>query len=108
MPFYIADYLGDTEHLSTLEHGAYCLLLFSYWRRGSLPDDDPHLANICKLPLDEWLAHRSVLQAFFYDGWKHKRVEAELFRFTDIRAKRALAGSKGGTVASMNRFKKRF
>jgi uncharacterized protein YdaU (DUF1376 family) len=107
MPFYVADYLGDTEHLSTLQHGAYCLLLFSYWRRGQLPDDDQSLANITRLSLDEWLTHRATLQAFFFDGWKHKRVEAELRRYIEVRVKRAAAGSKGGTVASINRFKRR-
>jgi len=106
MPFYVGDYLGDTGHLSTVQHGAYCLLLFSYWRRGDLPDDDQQLANICKLPIDEWRAHRPTLQAFFFDGWKHKRVDAELRRHTDIRIKRIAAGAKGGTVASINRFKK--
>ena len=107
MPFYVGDYLGDTEHLSTVQHGAYCLLLFSYWRRGNLPDDDQQLANITRLSPDEWKAHRATLQAFFYDGWKHRRVEHELFRTEDLRAKRATAGQKGGIIASINRFKRR-
>src|SRR4051794_27031196 len=34
MAFYPADYLGDTGHLSTTEHGAYALLIFNYWMRG--------------------------------------------------------------------------
>lgn len=106
MPFYVGDYLGDTAHLSTVQHGAYCLLLFTYWRTGSLPDDDQALANIARLSLDDWMAHRPVLSRFFFDGWRHKRVEAELRRHGEIRAKRAVAGAKGGTVASMNRFKK--
>jgi uncharacterized protein YdaU (DUF1376 family) len=106
MPFYVGDYLRDTSHLSAVEHGAYCLLLMTYWVRGSLPDDDQQLANITRLPLDKWLQHRTVLQAFFYDGWKHKRVDAELLRHETIKAKRAAAGSKGGTVASINRFRR--
>src|SRR3982750_4820374 len=95
MPFYVADYLGDTEHLSTLQHGAYCLLLFSYWRRGNLPDDDQQLANITKMPLEDWLGHRPVLKALFYDGWKHKRVEAELRRQAEKAAKAREHGQKG-------------
>jgi uncharacterized protein YdaU (DUF1376 family) len=106
MPLYVADYLGDTGHLSTEQHGAYLLLLFAYWVRGDLPDDDQQLANITRLPLDIWREHRPVLKALFHDGWKHKRVELELRRTADIRAKRALAGQKGGTVASINRFRK--
>ena len=107
MPFYVADYLGDTEHLSTVQHGAYCLLLFSYWKRGTLPDDDQQLANITRLPLDEWLTHRPTLQAFFFDGWTHKRMEAELVRHIQDQRRNAIAaGSKGGTTASINRFPK--
>jgi uncharacterized protein YdaU (DUF1376 family) len=108
MPFYVADYLGDTEHLSTLQHGAYCLLLFSYWRRGSLPDDDQQLANIAKMPLDDWLIHRPILKAFFFDGWRHKRIEAELRRTMEKVAKARLSGQKGGQIASMNREKNRY
>lgn len=107
MPFYVSDYLGDTAHLSTVQHGAYCLLLFSYWKRGNLPDDEQQLANITRMSLEEFRGQRAVLQSFFHDGWKHNRVEAELRRHLDIRTKRAQAGSKGGTVASINRFKKR-
>jgi uncharacterized protein YdaU (DUF1376 family) len=107
MPFYVADYLGDTEHLSTLQHGAYCLLLFSYWKRGSLPEDDRQLASITKLTLKAWKRHRPTLQAFFYNGWHHKRVDTELARHERVRALRIAAGQKGGVVSSINRFRRR-
>jgi uncharacterized protein YdaU (DUF1376 family) len=107
MPFYVGDYLGDTEHLSTLQHGAYCLLLFSYWRRGGLPDDDRQLAAITKMSLRAWKRQRPVLQAFFYNGWKHKRVDSELARHEQIRALRSAAGAKGSVVAAVNRFRRR-
>lgn len=107
MPFYVGDYLADTGHLSTVQHGAYVLLILHYWIKGVLPDNDRQLAKITRLSLKAWQHQRPVLQAFFYDGWKHKRIEVELRRSVEIGIKRARAGSKGGTVTSINRFRKR-
>ena len=49
MPVYIGDYLADTMHLSTEQHGAHLLLLFHLWRRGILHDDDVVPAQITGL-----------------------------------------------------------
>lgn len=78
MPLYVADYLADTRRLSTLEHGAYILLIFEYWRNGRLPDDDRRLARIVGLSEAAWAEIRDSLFEFFEDGWRHKRIEAEL------------------------------
>jgi uncharacterized protein YdaU (DUF1376 family) len=82
MPLYIGDYLADTMHLGMAEHGAYLLLIFSYWRSGTpLPDNDKHLAGICKASAAEWQDIRPTLAGFFQisDGvWRHKRIEKEL------------------------------
>jgi uncharacterized protein YdaU (DUF1376 family) len=96
MPLYIGDYLGDTGHLTTTQHGAYFLLMMHYWRKGELPDDDKQLSKITKLPLKVWTEYRGTIQDFFYDGWKHKRIDEELQKMMTIREKRALAGQKGG------------
>ena len=80
MPVYIGDYLADTMHLSTEQHGAYLLLLFHLWRRGSLQDDDVVLAQITGLSISAWMTCRAVLAEFFeiHDGvWQHGRVERE-------------------------------
>jgi uncharacterized protein YdaU (DUF1376 family) len=108
MPFYWGDYFRDTRHLNRGQHGAYCLLIGHYWSTGSLPDDDQQLAQITLSTPDEWKADRPVLQAFFYDGWKHKRVEAELRRSTQKLAMAREKGQKGGLTASMNREKLRW
>ena len=80
MPLYVGDYLGDTSHLSTIEHGAYMLLLMHYWRHGGLPADDCRLAQIARMTDQEWRSAKVVIARFFSRKWKHKRVEAELMR----------------------------
>lgn len=103
MPLYVGDYLADTGHLSTTQHGAYLLLMMHYWKKGELPDDDKQLAAIAKLPLRIWLDSRETLQAFFHEGWKHKRIDEELSRMQEKTDRRAAAGQKGGLRAAMNR-----
>lgn len=67
MPFWTDAYLGDTRHLTTLEHGAYMLLLITAWRSkdGILPDDDKILARFSGLTVDKWKKIRPVLEQFF-------------------------------------------
>ena len=105
MPLYVGDYLGDTGHLTTAQHGAYLLLMMHYWRKGQLPDDDRQLSKIAKLPLKTWCEYRPTLQDFFYDGWKHKRIDAELEKMMRVSAKRAIAGQKGGIGSALARMK---
>jgi uncharacterized protein YdaU (DUF1376 family) len=95
MPVFIGDYLADTMHLSTEQHGAYLLLLFHLWRRGSLRDEDAVLAQISGLGESAWKQHRGVLAEFFrIQGglWQHARVEKERARVaatTQSKAKKA-------------------
>jgi uncharacterized protein YdaU (DUF1376 family) len=95
MPVFIGDYLADTMHLSTEQHGAYLLLLFHLWRRGSLRDEDAVLAQISGLGESAWKQHRGVLAEFFsiHGGlWQHARVEKERARVaaaTQSKAKKA-------------------
>jgi uncharacterized protein YdaU (DUF1376 family) len=105
MPLYVGDYLGDTGHLTTAQHGAYLLLMMHYWRKGELPDDDRQLSKITKLPLKTWCCYRPVLQDFFHSGWKHKRIDAELERMMRVSEKRAIAGQKGGLGSALSRMK---
>jgi uncharacterized protein YdaU (DUF1376 family) len=105
MPLYVGDYLGDTGHLTTTQHGAYLLLMMHYWRKGSLPDDDKQLSKITKLPLKVWTEYRETLQEFFHDGWHHKRIDAELYKTESIKQKRANAGHLGGIRSAMSRMK---
>jgi len=96
MPLYVADYLSDAAHLSTLEHGAYLLLIMTYWQKGeSLPNDDKKLARIVRMGPREWAKARPVLSEFFEvtcDKWVHKRVEKELASVHDKSLKKRKAG----------------
>jgi uncharacterized protein YdaU (DUF1376 family) len=105
MPLYVGDYLGDTGHLTTTQHGAYLLLMMHYWRKGELPDDDKQLSKITKLPLKVWIEYRETLQAFFHDGWHHKRIDAEIYKTETISEKRKAAGFKGGIRSALARMK---
>jgi uncharacterized protein YdaU (DUF1376 family) len=107
MPMYWGNYLADTRHLSRAQHGAYLLLIAHYWTTGSLPDDDRQLANITGSTLDEFQVDKPVLQRFFYDGWKHKRIDRELKRHMEIYAKRLAASEKGTMALAMKRFRHR-
>lgn len=97
MPLYIGDYLADTSHLSTEEHGAYLLLIMAYWRnKGPLLDDDEEFTRTTKLMRDAWLRMRPRIARFFQvkDGWwHHKRVDAEMAESLKNRASRASAAS---------------
>lgn len=104
MPIYIGDYLADTGHLTTAQHGAYLLLLMHYWRKRELPSDDKQLSAIAKLPLRIWLDMKETIQAFFYDGWKHKRIEAEFQERQEVSDKRSAAGFRGGSRTAMKNF----
>lgn len=81
MPLYIGDYLGDTQRLTTEQHGAYLLLIIDYWRNGSPPDDDAVLRQIVRLESAQWRKHRPILEKLFQVGdgiWYHKRIEHEI------------------------------
>ncbi|MCT4701188.1 DUF1376 domain-containing protein [Enterobacteriaceae bacterium H20N1] len=80
MQLYIADYLADTMHLSTEEHGAYLLLMFNYWQTGrAIPKS--RLGKIARLSNDRWISVESSLAEFFNDNgteWVHERIERDL------------------------------
>ena len=101
MPLYVGDYKRDTAHLTTLEHGAYLLLIMHYWETGPLPNDDRRLAQIAGMPLRRWRTIKATVIEFFQQAnakqlLRHKRIDDELIKAEHITAKRALAGAKGG------------
>lgn len=66
LPLWTDAYLGDTTHLTTIEHGAYLLLLMAMWRNnGKLPDDDKLLARYSRLTAGQWARIAPTIRAFF-------------------------------------------
>jgi uncharacterized protein YdaU (DUF1376 family) len=100
MPFYVGDYLADTVHLSTVQHGAYLLLLMGLWRgNGVLPDSAATLAAITKSTPQEWKRLRPVLEKFCLvsEGvWRHKRLTRELEKSQTRYATKVANGKLGG------------
>ena len=97
MPLYISDYLSNTMHLSTEQHGAYLLLLMAAWKADAkLPNDAEQLQSISRLSPAKWKASESILKQFFYvtpDSWTHERVKKELDKANKITKSRSIAGA---------------
>ena len=103
MPLYIGDYLRDTRHLTTEQHGAYLLLIMHYWTHGGLPTDKKQIYSICALERHnaarKWRSICLAIAPFFDEHWRHKRIDAELEKHRVTNEKRAMAGRKGGEMS---------
>lgn len=106
MPLYIGDWDGDTGHLDCEQDGAYGRMVRWYWRNGPLPDDDVMISRIIRMELKRWRKVRAVLAPYFTisDGvWRHGRVDKELVRWEEKRARaieRAAAGGRAKAAKS--------
>jgi uncharacterized protein YdaU (DUF1376 family) len=100
MPFFIGDYLADTTHLTTEQHGGYFLLLLAAWKRGgTLPNHDGQLASMAKLSGSRWRQHGPVLRAFFeVDGdlLVQRRLVEEYEAAVKANDAQKTNGAKGG------------
>lgn len=94
MPLNVDDYLGDTGHLTAAEHGAYLLLIMRYWQDGGLPTDERMVARYSRLTPEQWSESRDVLAAFFAEGWKHARIDAEIAKAEELIEKRRTAANQ--------------
>ncbi|QOF94241.1 DUF1376 domain-containing protein [Novacetimonas hansenii] len=108
MPVYIGDYLADTMRLSTIQHGAYFLLMMEYWRQGPLPDDADELSSIARADRKVWdKSIWPVLKRYFHkenDGLLHqKRADAERAFADEKRSKRIDAANARWRKETSNR-----
>ena len=88
MKLYIGDYLGDTQHLSCLEHGAYILLIMAYWQNGGPLENDPKLLRRLTRtsPKEFQKSSKNVLKMFKSVDGKlvHKRVDLEISKRAQV------------------------
>ncbi|CAI8725531.1 DUF1376 domain-containing protein [Pseudomonas sp. IT-P4] len=94
MQLYVADYLADTMHLTTEEHGAYLLLIFNYWQTGK-PIPMSRLARITRLSNERWTDVERSLGEFFNERdneWVHDRIERDLEAVRATQEQRIAAG----------------
>jgi uncharacterized protein YdaU (DUF1376 family) len=94
MQLYVADYLADTMHLTTEEHGAYLLLIMNYWQTGK-PIPKNRLSKIARMDNDRWTTVEVSLSEFFNDTgteWVHDRIERDLEAVKDAQEQRVRAG----------------
>lgn len=99
MPLYIGDYLRDTRHLTTLQHGAYLLLIMEYWVKGKVPTSDTERRQVCLLTSRQWKKNKAAISAMFGQNWQHSRIDEELKKANELKLKRAVYGSIGGRIS---------
>lgn len=100
MPMYWGDYVASTGHLSTLEHGAYLLLIGHYWTTGNpLPKNEKKLSKIARISCAQWRKISDTILDFFDDEgdcYTHSRIAQELEKAKKKYEARARAGRAGG------------
>ena len=100
MQLYVGDYLADTLGLTTEEHGAYLLLLFTLWRHDTrLPNDPAKLARIARVSPKRWGRIWAAIEHYFFvdgDQIGNRRVDIEFKKAVSISKERKIAGSLGG------------
>lgn len=90
MPLATDAYLGDTRHLTTLEHGAYLLLLMIAWRcrgRPQLVNDDKVLARCAGLDPRTWQRVKPNVMAFWTLGADGFWTQAKQLKVREVVSK---------------------
>lgn len=89
LPLNIPEYIAKTGHLTTVQHGAYLLLIMHYWTHGGLPDDEKIIQQITRLTNRQWFNNLNILRSYFLDHWRHKRLDEDLAQAIEISDKRS-------------------
>lgn len=102
MPIWIGKYMADTMNFTTLQHGAYFLLLMAMWKgKGVLSADDEDLASTAKLSPEQWAGMKAkILAKFEIDGatMTQSRLATERERAQHVSEVRKAAGAQGAKL----------
>lgn len=101
--YYVGDYQKKTQHLDTLQHGAYKLLLDHCWVHGCIPLDAASRANIVKMTLPAWKKIAPVINAFFDAEGRNKRATEEIEKAERVSTIRSMAGQRGGFKSGISK-----
>lgn len=105
MQFYPGDYLRDTRHLTTEQHGAYLLLLMTMWNHEArLPNDPSKLARIAGVSLRRWHLIAADIMPFFEiegDALVQKRLVQDYQKAVSLSQKRSVSGKVGGDAKAL-------
>lgn len=105
MQLYVGDYLADTLHLTTEQHGAYLLLLMTMWRADArLPNDPAKLARIARVSAKRWPNIWAEIEEFFIvdEEWiSNPRLTKEHQKAVSISQERKTAGKRGGEANAL-------
>lgn len=106
IPWNVPAYITDTTHLSTLQHGAYMLILMAMWRHGGkLPDDDRVLANITKLPMGRWKSIMGPVRALLRPAGEgflsQKKLNNTLGKILETSKKNSMNGKLGAAAKAL-------
>jgi uncharacterized protein YdaU (DUF1376 family) len=109
LPLFTDAYMADTRHLTTIQHGAYLLMLMTAWRMPdcSLPNDDLFLSRICCLDKRTWKANKHIILSFWIlnssNKWEQGRLKDERNYVVQLRNKNAAAG-RASALKRLNRY----
>jgi uncharacterized protein YdaU (DUF1376 family) len=101
MRFNVGDYLADTMHLSTFQHGLYVLLIMHYFKRGGLPEEEAALRLITKCPARQWRSQSPPVMSLFrrqMGTWRHPRIDDTIAQAKAVSEARAKAGKSGASA----------
>jgi uncharacterized protein YdaU (DUF1376 family) len=108
LPLFTDAYLADTRHLTTLQHGAYLLMLMTAWRSTdcALPNDETYLARICGMDKRTWASNRDVILSFWSVGSDAKLFQKRLKderQFVEQKRNKNSASGKASALKRLNR-----